>query len=131
MEEALATLLLGTSAIASLIGNRLTWLVRVQNSPLPSLVLNVISNVPEYSDEGDAGLKQARVQIDCWALTYASAKALARAVKARLSGMRETASGVEFSAAWVDLEQDLFDTGAAGQSLYRVSLDILITHDST
>jgi len=56
---------------------------------------------------------------------------LARAVKARLSAISETASGVEFSAAWVDLEQDLFDVGAAGQPLYRVSLDIQITHNST
>lgn len=130
MEEALKTLLLATSAISAIVSDRLTWLVRQQASALPALVLNVVSNVPEYSDEGEAGISQARVQVDCWGSTYASARALARAVKDRLSGTAETVAGVEFSAAWVELEQDLYETAAAGAPLYRVSLDFMITHNA-
>ena len=128
MEEALTSYLLTDASLAVLVGNRITWAARPQASTLPSIVLQVIDGVPVYADEGETGLTETRVQIDAWGKDYASAKSVARAVKARLSGARVTTGGVEFQAVFVDSEQDLFERGQGGEELYRTTIDFMVWH---
>jgi len=100
MEEALTSYLLAASAIAEFVGNRITWATRPQASAFPAIVLQVIDGVPVYADEGETGLTATRVQADCWGRDYASAKQVARALKARLSGVKVTVGSVEFQAVF-------------------------------
>ncbi len=128
MEEALTNYLLTDASITGLVGNRITWSVRPQASALPSIVLQVIDGVPVYADEGEMGLTATRVQADCWGRDYASAKQVARAVKARLSGVRVTVGSIEFQAVFTDSEQDLFERGQGGDELYRTAMDFMVWH---
>jgi hypothetical protein len=52
----------------------------------PSIVQNLITEGSDYHMQGDSGLMQVRVQIDCWALTQDLAVSLANLVFDRLSG---------------------------------------------
>lgn len=128
MEEAFTNYLLVSSGLTDLVGPRITWATRPQASSLPALVLHKISGAPEYSDEGEAGLFSARIQIDCWGGTYAAAKGVAREVMARLSGdgAAFTQEGIEFQAVFNEDGQDSFERGAGGEDLYRHRLDFII-----
>ncbi len=128
MEEALTSYLLADAGLVGLVANRITWAARPQASALPSIVLQVIDGVPVYADEGETGLTATRVQADCWGASYASAKQVARALKARLSGVHVTGGAVEFQAVFADSEQDLFERGQGGEELYRTSMDFMVWH---
>lgn len=133
MEAALSDYLLASSALVALVGNRITWDERPQGDSLPSVVLQWIDGVPEYSDEGRAGLTTARLQIDCWATHEPGkngstlAKEVARLVAAALP-VSMTASGVEFQGVFIDSIRDFPPEMAAAQiPVFRRSLDYLIT----
>ena len=78
---------------------------------------------------GLEGLQASRVQVDCWATTFLSAKALADAVITRTTAPFTTGS-VHFQALFVDLIRDTFD-GEGPQKLYRRQLDLSIWHNPT
>lgn len=130
MEEALTAYILGSVALAAIVGGRIDWAVRPQASLTPSIVLQNITTVPYYSDEGDTGLSTTRIQADCWAKTYALAKSAARELTNRLSGgqAKFIQSGIEFQTAFKEDEQDSFERGAAAEDLYRVRLDFTLIY---
>ena len=110
-------------------GTRVYPGARPQGSALPALVFNRIDGAPLYADDGEVGLAQARVQIDCWAATYTAAKQLARAVKASLSGFVGEAGGVDFPSILIDAERDLREGGSnAAEYLFRTSIDFIVWH---
>lgn len=129
MEEAVIAKLLATAGVAALVGTRIYPGSRPQASALPAVVMTVISKTPSYSDDGEDGIAEARVQLDCWGATYSSAKTLARAVTAALSAFGGTASGVVFHYIALDLEHDIQEPGSGAQSYpFRTSLDFLVTY---
>jgi hypothetical protein len=130
LEEALVAFLLAQSAIAGLVGNRISWGLRDQGGLLPAIAMHIVSAAPIYSDGGEeAQITDKRVQIDCWGLTYASAKKTARAVETAMSGAaRFTYAGVTFQAMWTELEQDLVELGVGAEPiLFRTSLDFQLS----
>jgi hypothetical protein len=71
MEEAIISRLLGDSSIAALAGSRIYPASRAQGADLPTIAIQRISGGPLYADDGEVGLQEARVQVDCWGDTYA------------------------------------------------------------
>lgn len=133
MEEALTSWLLEDDGIASLVGSRITWVARPQASGLPAIALTRIDGAPVNSDDGADALTESRVQVDCWALTYAAAKGAARAVISRVSGIEIVHGGVDFQGVYIDGEADTFDSGSnvgtgTAERLYRTRLDLIIWH---
>lgn len=123
MEEQFWALLSGSAAVTALVPSaRIVWGVLPQGSNLPGVVLNVISNqdAPHLSDTD--GLWRGRVQVDCYGLSYASAKLTARAVIEKLNGYADT----NFRGVFLDANRDDHEAGATDRP-FRVSLDF-ITH---
>lgn len=132
MEEAIVAYLLADSTLSALVSTRVFPLSRLQGSALPAVTYQRISGAPLYADDGEAGLTEARLQVDTWAETYSAAKTAARAVIDRLSAVRDvTQSGVTFRYIMLDDERDFREEGAnAAQYLYRVSMDFLVWLDT-
>jgi hypothetical protein len=129
VDQALVTYLRNTTAISALAGTNIDWGLRPQGSALPALGLTVISRVPVDSDEGDSGLWQSRVQIDCWAASMTGAKALAMAVKALLSGKRHESTPSFLEGVWSENETDYSaEIDKGGTPIMRVSVDFLFNH---
>lgn len=120
MEEGVIALILGTPAIAEHIDDRLYPGVRPQGSPLPALVLNVFPRPRQYSHGGPVRVGEARIQLDALAATYTDMKALEGVVRARLSGFRGVAKGIEFQA--------IFDAGGAGDGFEHAPPDRIHKH---
>jgi hypothetical protein len=127
VEEALLAHLLASPDVSAQVGTRVYAGDRPQGSGLPAITIARISGGPEYADEGEIGLDNPRVQIDCWALTYTAAKRAARAVRAALSGLDAEVGGVRFHLATLETERDDRERGSnAAEYQYRVSQDWLI-----
>lgn len=128
MEEALRTFLLAGTDLAALVGTRVHWVRSPQGSASPRIVLYGISGLRDMRMDGPTGLVASRVQIDCIGASYGSAKAVARAVEARLSGYSGSASGVVFQGCFLIGERDDFEDADTPDKLFRTSLDFNIWH---
>jgi hypothetical protein len=131
MEELVIARLLATAGVTALAGQRVEPGRRTQGSPFPSIVVNRISGEPMLSDDepGADELTDSRIQIDCWAETYAGAKLLARAVRAALRGYSTTAIGSGVHFTFPELERDFNETGANQADYpFRVNLEFNIWH---
>lgn len=128
MQEDLIARLIADAPLAALVGSRINWVRRPQASALPAVVLQTISNVPSYTFDGETNFSDARVQVDCFALTYASARAVAQAVSSSLSGYRGTVGATAFQGVFKVSDRDMQEPGEASEDrIYRVMLEFMVT----
>ena len=123
MEEAITALLAGVAS------GRRYWGRAPQSAARPFIVLNRIDGQRSYTTQAPTNHVASRVQVDCYGDTYTSAKGIARAATAVLSGY----SGGIIQGIFVDGERDLpaSDAGEVNH-LFRVSIDIMVhTGEST
>jgi hypothetical protein len=131
IEEAVIQRLLADTGVIALVGTRVFPGSVPQGEALPAIVFNKISGAPIYADEGEVGLDEARIQIDCWAETYSAAKGLSRAVRASLSAFFGTSEGVESLYLSLDVERDLREGGSnANEYRFRTSMDFIALYRS-
>lgn len=98
MEGALRARLLGATAVTNLVGQRVYWEDRPQTAGLPAITLNLIVDDRDQHMGGFQSVKDALVQIDVWATSFASKKAIKEAVIAALAP-EQTANGIRFQGA--------------------------------
>jgi hypothetical protein len=131
MEQAIIARLLADSGVATIAGTRVFPGSRPQASALPAVVFNVVSGAPVYTDDGEAGIAENRVQIDCWGETYTAAKQLAGAVKESLSAFVGEVAGVTFQNVLLITERDRRESGSnAPEYLFRTMLEFTVWHET-
>lgn len=130
MEEALRSLLASVSGVTSLVSTRIYWGQAPQSVDSAFIAMNVISAPRDYKMSGSTGLRSTRVQLDCWADKYSTAKTIARAVEAAVSGYSGTVSSTVLQGIFIDNERDdeTPDTGDT-KTRFRTSLDLIVWHD--
>lgn len=126
MEDELTARLLATPALTALVGNRITWGQRVQKEGLPAITLLGVSPGRSYLHSGADPTGNPRIQFDCYALTSAAAKGLARTLRSVLE-TPATQGGIRFSVALLDSERGpLIEDVGGGLKVHRYSLDFFI-----
>jgi hypothetical protein len=126
MEAALIAKLLAATGITALISTRINWSRRPQGAALPAIVLQRISGTPDVHHAGASGLVVSRVQVDCWAASYGSAKAVARAVETAITAQTFTQGATRFDVILIDSERD--DSTDETTPLFRTSMDLMVHH---
>ena len=128
MEEAIGTRLLATAAVTALVGTRVYCGSRPQGATTPDIMINRISGAPVYTCDGESGLAEARLEIDCWGATYGAAKNVARAVIESLSAFFGTVGGTTFQHILLDVERDFREGGNMNEPdyLFRTNLDFVV-----
>lgn len=121
-------LLLSSAALAAIVSKRIYWVRAEQGATPPRIVLHRISGNRDMHMGGPSGLVESRVQFDCYGTSYLSAKGVARAVEALLSGYSGTAGGTTFDGCFLVAERDQFEDTETADKLSRVSLDFIIWH---
>lgn len=133
MEEALTLLLTADAGVRTLVRSqgvtRVNWVTAPQGVARPNIVLQRISGVRDTPMDGPSGLIETLVQVDCYGLTYASAKGVARAVEAVLSGYSGTSDAEYFGGIFLVNERDGYEDEASPDKLFRVSMDFRIWHN--
>jgi len=122
MEEALRALLTSYAPLTALVAQRIFWNAIPQDAVDPAVVMYRITGGPGYTMAGPDNLQSATVQIDVRATSVASAWAVSRAIKAKLSGFRGVQGGVTFGGIFISGERQ--SSEKPGTTLYhRVSTD--------
>lgn len=122
MDEALFALLTGSSAVQSIVADRVFWGIAPQGQPLPYVVMNIISATDNPHMQGAGGFWQYRVQIDSYAEDRPTARTLSRAVRGELNGTRNG----EIRLILFDAERETYESGAADRP-FGFSQDFIIT----
>lgn len=126
MIEALHSLLIGSSAIVSLVDSRIYPIVLPTDGIFPAITYQRISSIPTYSLSSNVGVTTSRMEIDAWASTYQSAHALADAILSAIDNYSGTASdGTRIFGIQLDNSTDIAEERAL---LYRVRMEFLIQH---
>ena len=123
MEQELRALLRGNAAVAALAGGLVDWGESPQPGAARYIVLHLISDTEGATMQGRDGLRQSRVQVDCYGPDYAAVAALSAAVKDALHGYR----GGGFGAIFFDGGRIPREGNDEASAIYRASLDFL-TH---
>lgn len=108
------------------ITTRIYWGIIPQNAALPYVRLNTISDPRPEHLQGYQSSRQTRVQADCFATSYGTARALAEEIIAAVA-QPATAGGVQFGRVKAEGPRDLGEDTAAGY-VFRASLDLLVEH---
>ena len=124
-EIAIYAVLAADSGVTDLVGTRIYPVRALRGASLPYITYQRISTVRRHPLDRPTDLADARVQVDCWAGSYAEAKTLAAAVRSALAGYRGTAGGV--TVQWMGLEGEADDVeiegGVESLTCYRVRQD--------
>lgn len=128
MEEDLIALLTGDLGIASVVADRVYWGIRPQGAALPDITLYNLGGPVDYHMHGPSGLRQIRIQVDCWSkVSKAQALSIKRAVEAALSGQQAQQQNVEFQGMFIDtFNDDVELVGEAQERYYRERIDFLM-----
>jgi hypothetical protein len=116
LEPRIFSILTGYTAVAAVVGTRVYPLVLPQKAALPAVSYLRVDGVQDSNLSGNSGLEVVRVQIDCWAETYAGAKALASAVSEAMQ------FGFGNECVW-STDRDQYEDGA---KVFRVILEFSI-----
>lgn len=112
-ETDLRTRLLADPTIAGLVGTRIYWKIRPQNSALPAIVLGTVYGARVQSHDGPIDTQGNRIQIDCLATTKAAAINLRNAVIAEIE-LPGITGDTEFQGGFVNLYRDDAQDTASG-----------------
>ena len=125
MEEHFRALLLNTTAVTDIVSTRIDFGGGPQGQADPRIALWTIGDLENHTMNGPDGLSTGRVQVDCYASTYAGAKTLSRAVRAALDGY----SDADFQGIFHSGSRDTREGGSnEAYRPYRVSLDFITNH---
>lgn len=128
MQEDLTALLLADAALNAMVAGRIHW----ERQPAtvagrPYINLTLVSDGALYHYRGPAGLRQPRVQLDIWAESALSRRAVGIACEALLSGYRGIVGQTDFRGIFLAaVRESTGDTAAGERALYRHSADFIV-----
>lgn len=126
--KAIKARLTAHSGTDALVGGRIYPLRLPQGPTYPAVRYQVISAPRTQLMGGPVGEVHARVQVDCYALTYEEADQLSAQVRIALNRWDGTSGGVVVEAVFLENERDIdepetIDKGERG--VYRKMLDFM------
>lgn len=129
IQEALYSQLTTSAGVAAITGSVFPHMMP-QGATRPAITYDFEFDVPSVLLDGVSSLREAFVNVDCWALSYVLVHQLANAVEAALLGAAHGALGSlsppqVIDAVRVERRLDLFESDT---SLYRVSLQFMIAY---
>ena len=120
------------TALNTLVGGRIYLNVMPQGKQLPSVVINIISNIPTNTKSGVSTLDQIRVQITCMAQTTGTydgqlkVEEIAEAVRTAFDYTSGTLEGVTVERTAFQNQNSAFDSSAGQDGVYLVYQDYYI-----
>ena len=127
LEEGILSYLANYAAVSTLVSNRVYGMVIPQKATLPCITVQRVStprSITMDSAGASGDLISPRFQIDAWATTQKSTKAIADAIRAGLPGHTgTTGTGITIRAAMADEEVPELDPETG---LYRTRSEYIV-----
>ena len=126
LQTALTARLKADAALTAALAGKLFWNVVPQGTALPYARMQTVTDLRPQHLKGYDAAREARVQIDVFAATYAAARDIAETIIAEMAEPA-TVSGVQFGRGKAEGPRDLGEDVTEG-FVHRLSLDLLIEH---
>lgn len=123
LQGALRARAVASAALNVIVAGRVYSVTRPQNTPLPAITFQRISDPRPQHLKGFNELRDTRVQFDCWGNTSVQVSQMAEALIAALVP-EQTGNGIVFNRAIVDSVNDGGETVGTG-FVYRVRIDLI------
>ena len=132
MEPDLLSLILSSSGVTDLVGQRVTWGARPQGVGKPDIALLLVSGVPDYHMQGESGLDASLVQMDIRSdASLKQAGDIRRAARAVLSGYSGTVGSTTFYGIFLRSVRQRVEQAEGGGMAYLIQMDWDIQSRST
>jgi hypothetical protein len=110
VEFGLAQLLMNDAGITAICNSRVYGLIIPDEATYPAISYQIISDTPDATMNGPSSWEQKRVQIDCWAVDYVTAKNLQAAVRTAINGFKGAMPNGTFAfSIFKDNELDFYE----------------------
>ena len=120
IRQAIYSLLTNNAGVTALAGLRVFPIAPPQGGIDPCVAYHRITEISDYTMDGDSGLLLSRFQIDAWAQRADVANQLGAAVYDCLSGFRGTQDTISIQAIFMVSARDDYDELA---KMFRMSRD--------
>lgn len=127
IEEAIVSVLLAAAPVKQLIGTRLYPTQAPQKATFPLVVYQEADQLSVMTHSGPKTLSRYTMDLTCWGTSYATAKGVAKRIKATLNGYRGTAgNGVRILGVFSQTEADDSEIPQHGDEtgLFAVSMTL-------
>ena len=125
MEAGLHDYLTKDNGVKAIVGTRVYPVYLPQSPTYPAITYQRITTERVGSTTGPSGLARPRFQVDCWATTYAGAKALSTAVRTAVDGHSGKIGSADVFGVIVSNETDFYEPDV---DINRVTMDLIIWH---
>ena len=125
LEEAVWARLMGAAAVTDVVGLRVYPVVVPQGAARPYVRYFRVSGPRFGVMAGASGLAMGRIQFDCVADRYATAKTLAQALRVLWDGWSGESAGVTIQGCRVVAEDDQYEE-SLGEGAALVSVDVVV-----
>lgn len=115
--------MLNVSSVTTLCSTRIYPVIAPQDTIAPFVVFGIVSSIPTNTKDRISEVDTMRVQVDCYAKTYAGAEALASACRLAMDGQTGTKGGVQVDGVAYEMEEDMIEEDL---DLFRKSMDFFI-----
>ena len=128
--KSLRTYLLAESVVTDICGQRI-WMKRLkQNESIPAIAIRTISETHDHSVDGLAGTVSTRIQLECFAVTSETARALAYAcISCGIDSQKGTYDGTDIRSVMVEdgiREYEDEDTSGGDYQRHVASIDFMV-----
>lgn len=126
LQAALRARLIAAAPVTAIVGTRVYWTKAADAAALPYIRMQTVSDERGADLDDYEIARETRVQVDCFAADYATARALSEAVIAATNGPA-TVSGVLMGRTVAEGPRDLGED-VTGKFVHQLSTDLLIWH---
>jgi hypothetical protein len=128
LDTAIKARLDGFDALKALVSTRNYAVTLPQSTKLPATTWSVISEQPLHAMSADGAYREARVQVDSWALSHTKCLAVDLEVQAALSRFRGTSGGTVVQDVIEEGVTELFH-GEVNEGVYQRSRDFRVFYE--
>lgn len=128
LETGILDRLAADAGVSALVGTRLRHEFLDQDQPYPALRLIRISTATDYSLDMASPLSRVRLQVDCYADSFADVNSLANAVESSLVGFDYTVGTIVVRTMVLD-NKILLGEKNGDQVIRRIALDFIAIHE--
>ncbi len=125
VEKAIIARLKGFAGLTALVSQRIYSAIAPQGVVSPYVTLFRVSAGRESAMGADIGIVRARIQVNSWGTTYASAKDTAEQVRGALQRFSGTSASIVVLDIFILAEQDLYEPDTL---IHHIATDIEVLY---
>ena len=121
LKSEILSYLLTVTAITDIVGTRIWYEKLPEDAALPAISFSRISDPHKYTQSGDSGHRNPRIQFSCWAETDQAAEVLAETLSTSLTAFVGVFGSITIQSSFIENKVDMYDPDS---KRYFVPVDI-------